>query len=144
MKLEIISFSWGVFKNENVHSLSLITKSWEITILWDHTPLISSVVPCILNVNYKSEDWPMISEDFMVWRWILEVWNDEIKVLIDVLINAENIDIDKAELAKSNALEIMEKYKNASDQIDMEKFLEAEDQLLKALAQLKMAKKNKR
>lgn len=32
----------------------------------------------------------------------------------------------------------MERYKNSSDRIDMEKFVQAEDQLLKSLAQLKL------
>jgi hypothetical protein len=46
--------------------------------------------------------------------------------------------LNLAQKAKQQALDLMEKYKESKDKIDMEKFIEAQDQLLKSVAQLKL------
>jgi len=55
-----------------------------------------------------------------------------------MLVSVSDVDIDLAEKAKISALETMEKYKNSKDKVDMEKFIEAQDMLLKSIAQLKL------
>lgn len=55
-----------------------------------------------------------------------------------MLVDIDDLDLDKAERARNEALALMEKYKNAKDKVDMEKFIEAEDMLLKCIAQLKL------
>jgi F0F1-type ATP synthase epsilon subunit len=60
-----------------------------------------------------------------------------------MLISVNDIDIDKAEEAKKKAMEMMDKYKDAKDKVDMEKFIEAEDMLLKSVAHLKLSDLNK-
>jgi len=56
-----------------------------------------------------------------------------------MLVTVADLNIDLAEEAKKKALEIMERYKNSKDRIDMERFIEAEDMLLKSIAQLKLS-----
>jgi hypothetical protein len=56
----------------------------------------------------------------------------------DMLIDIEDISIEQAEHARIFALELMQKYKDSSDRMDMERFIEAEDMLLKSIAQLKL------
>jgi len=56
----------------------------------------------------------------------------------DMLIDIEDINIHQAEHARTFAMELMEKYKDSKDRIDMERFIEAEDMLLKSIAQLKL------
>ncbi|MDR3150908.1 MAG: hypothetical protein LBU14_04940 [Candidatus Peribacteria bacterium] len=46
--------------------------------------------------------------------------------------------MESAEKARQKAIELMEKYKDAKDKVDMEKYIEAEDLLLKSIAQLKL------
>jgi hypothetical protein len=58
--------------------------------------------------------------------------------MADMLVDIDDLDLDKAERARNEALALMEKYKNAQDKVDMEKFIEAEDMLLKCIAQLKL------
>jgi len=137
MKLEILSFSWELFKSSDVISLTAMTSTWEATILKDHIALITTLKPWVVNVEYISE-WKTKKENFAIWKGMLEVSDNHIKILIDMLINIENLDIDLAQKAKKEAIEIMERYKNSADRIDMEKFVQAEDQLLKSLAQLKL------
>jgi len=56
----------------------------------------------------------------------------------DMLIDIEDLDVDKAKKAKEEAIALMEKYKDKKDRVDMERFIEAEDMLLKSIAQLKL------
>ncbi len=138
MKLKVLSFSGENFSHENVTSVTVMTKSGEITILDRHSPLIASLEPCVLYIIYKDENNMTQREDFAIGTGVIEVNNSSVKVMSDMLIDVEEIDLDKASLAKARALEMMEKYKDAKDRLDMEKFIEAEDMLLKSIAQLKL------
>ncbi len=139
MKLEILSFNWKLFKSEKVVSITAMTKMWEITVLDNHAALITSLKPSVLRVIHMDENNMKQEEDFAIWGWILEVAHSSVKILIDMLVTVSDIDVNKAEEAKKKALEMMEKYKDSKDRVDMEKFIEAEDMLLKSIAQLKLS-----
>ena len=139
MKLEILSFNWNLFQSNEVISLTAMTKIWEVTILKDHTSIITSLKPSVIEVKYLQNNAEK-KEDFAIWWWILEVSDNKIKILIDMLVSVHDVDTEKAELAIKEAEKLMEKYKDAKDRIDMEKFIEAEDMLLKNIAQLKLKK----
>lgn len=138
MKLKILSFSGENFAHENVVSVTVMTKSGEVTILDNHAPMIASIEPCVLYTKYKDENNIEQREDFAVGTGVVEINDSSVKVMSDMLIDVEEIDLDQAKLAKERALELMEQYKHSKDRIDMEKFIEAEDQLLKSIAQLKL------
>lgn len=55
-----------------------------------------------------------------------------------MLVTVHDVNLDLAEKARLSALETMEKYKDSKDRIDMERFVEAQDMLLKSIAQLKL------
>jgi len=137
MKLEILSFEWNLFKSDEVISVTAITSVWEITILEDHVSLLTVLKPSVLEVKYL-KNWEEKLEDFAVWWWSLEVSKNKIKVLVDMLIEMDSADFEKAEKAKNEAEKLMLKYKDSKDKIDMEKFIEAEDMLLKNIAHLKL------
>lgn len=138
MKLQILSFAGKAYERNDVTSLTVFTQTWEITVLDNHMPLVSAIRPCVMYITYK--DWNNVvhKEDFAVWWWILEVNNSEAKIMIDSLVSVDDLDMQKAQEAKHRALELMEKYKDSKDKVDMEKFIEAEDMLLKSIAQLKL------
>jgi hypothetical protein len=56
-----------------------------------------------------------------------------------MLISSEDVNADVALNAQKEALELMEKYKDSKNKVDMEKFIQAEDMLLKSIAQLKLS-----
>jgi hypothetical protein len=56
-----------------------------------------------------------------------------------MLISSEDVNADVALKAQKEALELMEKYKDSKNKVDMEKFIQAEDMLLKSIAQLKLS-----
>lgn len=138
MKLEILSFNGKLFKSRTVISVTAMTKTWEITVLENHSSLITSLKPSVLLVIYNDENNVKKEEKFAIGGWILEVSHSSMKILIDMLVWVEDLDIDLAEKARLEALATMEKYKNSKDKVDMEKFIEAQDMLLKSVAQLKL------
>lgn len=138
MKLEILSFTWNLFKSDKVESLTAMTKMWEVTILDNHAPLVTILNPTVVHIIYTDEAWTKQKKDFAVWWGVLEVSNSNLKLLIDMLVTVENLDMEHAERARKEALALMDKYKNSKDKVDMEKFIAAEDMLLRSLVQLKL------
>jgi len=137
MKLEILSFTWNLFSSDKVISVTAMTKVWEVTILKNHTAVITSLKPSVVEVKYIEENVEK-TEDFAVWWWVLEFSKNKAKILVDMLVTVDNVDMKKAENARLEAVKLMEKYKDAKDRVDMEKFIAAEDMLLKNIAQLKL------
>ena len=137
MKLEILSFEWNLFKSDEVISVTAMTSVWEITILKDHISLLTSLKPSVLEVKYL-KNWIETSEDFAIWWWSLEVSDNKVRVLVDMLVTVDNADFEQAEKARKEAEKLIEEYKKNKDKISMEEFIEAEDIILKSIAQLKI------
>ena len=138
MELKILSFEWESFLNKNVISVTMLTWVGEITVLENHEPLMTYVEPSTLYVKFIDENGIKHRDDFAVWRWVVEINWKEIKILTDMLTDIADLDVDKVKRAKLDAEEIMKKYKDSSDKMDMARFIEAEDALLKSIAQLKL------
>ncbi|MFK7779948.1 MAG: ATP synthase F1 subunit epsilon [Candidatus Gracilibacteria bacterium] len=143
MKIEILSFTGNLFKSETVESVTAMTKIGEVTILEGHTPLVTVLSPSIVSIVYTDDDGKKSEKDFAVGGGILEVSNSNVKLLIDMLVSVDNLNVDEAEKAKKEALKLMGKYKDSKDKVDMDKFIAAEDMLLKSLVQLKLGDINK-
>jgi len=138
MKLKILSFDGKKIEKENVISVTLVTKSWEITVLDKHSPLITSVKPSTMYYVFKDENNILQRDDIAIWNWVVEVSESHVKIMIDMLFDIEDLDGTELERAKNEANELMQKFKNSKDKMDMEKFIEAEDSLLKSIAWLKL------
>lgn len=143
MKLKILSFGGEAFSSQSVVSATIMTWIGEITILDDHAPLLTSIKPSTMYVVYKDEHGIEKRDDFAIGSGVVEVSHNSVKIMADMLVDIDDLDLDKAERAREEALALMEKYKNAKDKVDMEKFIEAEDLLLKSIAQLKLGKEFK-
>ncbi len=139
MKLKMLSFSWKSFVSDNVISVTLMTAIWEITVLDNHSPLITSVRPSTLYFLYIDANWVEKRDDYAIWKWFVEVSDNAIKIMADMLVDIEDLDVWVAERARNKAIELMEKYRDSNDKMDMEKYIEAEDMLLKSIAQLKLS-----
>jgi len=138
MELKILSFGGEAFSSDTVASVTLMTAIGEITLLDDHAPLLTSIKPSTLYVVYKDKHGLEKREDFAVGSGVVEVNNSSVKIMADMLVDVDDLDLDQAQRAREEALQLMEKYKDAKDRMDMEKFIEAEDMLLKSIAQLKL------
>jgi ATP synthase F1 epsilon subunit len=138
MKLTILSFDGKKIENNNVVSITLMTKLGEITVLDKHEPLIASIKPSTMYYVYIDENNIKQRDDVAIWNWVVEISNSRVKVMIDMLIDIEDLDVTHLERAKIDAQKKMEALKHSKDKIDMEKFIEAEDALLKSIAWLKL------
>ncbi len=138
MKLKIFSFSGESFGSDKVHNVTLMTAIWEITILENHAPLLTSIRPSTILVTYTNDAWEEKQEQFAIWKWIVEVSYNNIKIMADMLVDTKWYDEEEAQSARKRAIALMEKYRDSKDKVDMEKFIEAEDMLLKSIAQLKL------
>ena len=138
MKLKVLSFSGENFSHNDVISVRVMTKSWEITVLEWHAPTIAVIEPCVLSLQYKNSDGEIIADDFAIGKGVIEINVYGVIVLADMLIDIEEINQNEVKEAKQRALDLMQEYKNTKDHIDMQAFIEAEDMLLKSIAQLKL------
>lgn len=138
MKLKILSFGGEAFSSETVVSATIMTWIGEITVLDEHAPLLTSIKPSTMYVVYKDSHGIDKRDDFAIGSGVVEVSHSSVKIMADMLVDIDDLDLDKAERARKEALVLMEKYKDAKDKVDMEKFIEAEDMLLKSIAQLKL------
>jgi len=138
MELKILSFEWESFLNTKVISVTMLTWVGEITVLEDHEPLMTYVEPSTLYVNFLDENGIEERDDFAVWRWVVQINWKQIKILTDMLTDIKDLDVDKVRRAKLEAEELMKKYEWKTDKIDMAKFIEAQDALLRSIAQLKL------
>ena len=111
MKLKMLSFSWKSFVSDNVISVTLMTAIWEITVLDNHSPLITSVRPSTLYFLYIDANWVEKRDDYAIWKWFVEVSDNAIKIMADMLVDIEDLDVWVAERARNKAIELMEKYR---------------------------------
>ena len=140
MKLKILSFWGNSFESQEVESFTLKTKSWEITVLDKHESLITTLVPGVIKIVFNNGEEPRY---FAVWKGILEIADSQAKVLTDMLVNPEEVEENELEKAMKKAEELREKYKNTSSKEDMQKFLEASEQLSKVQAKVKLVELQK-
>lgn len=138
MELKILSFEGQSFIKKSVISVTLFTGVWEITVMKNHTPLMTYVEPSTLYIDFKDKDGIKRRDDFAVWRGVVEINGTEIKILTDMLTDIADLDVEKIERAKLDAEELMLKYKWSVDKMDMAQFLQAEESLLRSIAQLKL------
>ncbi len=138
MELKILSFEWESFVNKKVVSVTLLTGVGEITVLDDHVSLMTYVEPSTLYIDFRDENNVLIRDDFAVGRGVVEIWENKMKILTDMLTNIVDLDVSEVRRAKMRAEELMKRYKGKTDKMDMAKFIEAEDALLRSIAQLKL------
>ncbi len=138
MELQILSFDGKKIENDNVLSITLMTKTWEITVLDKHTSLITSVKPSTMYYVYRDENNMQNRDDVAIWNWVVEIADSKVKVMVDMLVDIEDLDLGHLERAKVEAQKKMEDLRGSKDKIDMEQFIEAEDALLKSIASLKL------
>ena len=124
-----------ILLEEPALSVTLPGEDGEITILPGHTNLFTIIKPGIVTVTT-----PQGSEDKLVTigGGFADISANELKILADTAIRADEIDEAKAEHAKQSAIEAM---KNKQDR---QKFLEAENSLRHALLELDTSRKWKK
>ena len=99
-----------LFYVEEVESISFSTPEGEMGVLAEHAPMLIAVIPCVLKINKDSSDsYAAIGEGF------IEVTKEKVVAIVDSAEWPEEIDINRATLAKQRAEEQL-----ASQKLDFE------------------------
>ena len=104
IKFEIVTPERVVLKEE-VRQVTVPTKAGEITVLPDHIPLVSSLMPGVIYLKKRNGE----DEIMSVSGGFLEVLKNKMVILADTAERAEEIDMDRVEEARRRAVELKEK-----------------------------------
>lgn len=117
--------------NQEVDSVSIPTRQGEITILPEHIPLISLLVPGELHIrNGNNEEFMAVSGGF------IEVGKNSVTILADSADLAQEIDLQKVEEARARAEKLL------TEKIDdQEEYAAIVANLEREMAKLKVGKK---
>lgn len=129
--LEIITPTKVVLREE-VEEITIPTVNGEISILANHVNLLTKIKPgeMIIKRNNKLDS-------FAITGGFLEVINNHVNILADYAVRAEDIEVAKANEAHERAKLAM---KNKGTENE---FTVAQAELIKALLELKVARKHK-
>lgn len=132
--LQIITPEKTVF-DDDVDQVSLPTTTGQITVLPNHTNLVTSIEPGEL--IYKKHQ----KETLMAAGYgFAQVGRDNVKVLVDLAAPEEELEEKAIELARQQAEEAMKQKHTMSE----EEYATAAANLQKALAQLKIKRRHRR
>ncbi|OGY93443.1 MAG: ATP synthase F1 subunit epsilon [Candidatus Komeilibacteria bacterium RIFOXYC1_FULL_37_11] len=134
LKLKIVTPEKILFERR-ILQVSVSTVLGEITILPNHIPLVSQLIPgeIVVKTDQGEEDLMAVSGGFV------EILPDQVVILADTAERAEEIDEERAEAARLRAEEVL-KTKVA----DAEGFAMFTAKIEKELARLKVARKYKK
>jgi len=104
IKFEIVTPERVVLREE-VRQVTVPTKAGEITVLPDHIPLVSSLMPGVIYLKKRNGE----DEIMSVSGGFLEVLKNKVVILADTAERAEEIDMDRVEEARRRAVELKEK-----------------------------------
>ena len=98
-RLEIVTAEGEVF-NDDVEMLIAPGRQGQLGILPDHAPLLTQLEPGLAEIRYKG-----LEVSMAVSGGFLEVLGNHVVILADTAERAEDIDIERAELAVQRAEE---------------------------------------
>lgn len=117
MNFELVSLDGVKFKAE-AYSVVLPTASGQITLLAQHEPLLSVVVPGIITIRRNKSDADTHLEHYATYGGVLEVTADGARVLVDEATHGDEVNEAEARKAHETALTLL---KQAKNQIELDK-----------------------
>ena len=118
---------------ETVDEIVVPTTSGEIAVLTNHVDLLTAIKPGELTIKKGTK-----SSSFAVTGGFMEVSKNNVSILADYAIRAEDIEVAKASEAKERAENAMREKTSQQD------FAEAEAQLRRSLVELEIGKRRRR
>ncbi len=119
--------------SEEVDEITLPTVNGEISILPGHVDLLTKVVAGEMIIKKSGK-----TQGFAIFGGFLEVSKNQVNILADYAVRAEDIEIGKAKEASERAQKAMKEKVSEKD------FRIADAELRKALLELKVATKHKK
>lgn len=117
MKFQLITLS-GIKYSADAHSVQLPTASGVETVLPNHEPLMSVLVPGVITVRMNAKDADSKLQHYATFGGVVEVLGDEVRVLVDEADTDDEINEAEAEKARQRAEDVLKK---ASTQVELER-----------------------
>jgi len=135
IKLEVVTPERVVLKR-NIYRITVPTKEGEITVLPKHLPLVSILIPGVLEFVNENNEREVVS----VSGGFVEVLRNKVVILADTAERAEELDSEQVEEARKKAEQMVRETKRE----DAERFAEISTSLAKELARSKAVKRWKK
>ncbi|MDD4900899.1 MAG: ATP synthase F1 subunit epsilon [Patescibacteria group bacterium] len=132
IKFEIVTPERVVLKEE-ILQVTLPTKMGEITVLPNHIPLVSSLMPGVIHIKKKDGT----DEVMAISGGFLEVLKDKVVILADTAERAEELDETRLTSARQRAAELKDKARRG-EKVD---FAEVNAAIERELARSKAVKR---
>ena len=133
LKLKIVSPEKKVFEEDDFEAITIPTGDGEVTILPNHIPLVSKVVPGEIIARKKGRE-----ELLITLNGFLKLSEEgEVLILSDYAVRSEDVEIERVEAAKKKAEDTMK------EKVSEKEFAVAEAELRRTLLELKVARKRK-
>lgn len=117
MNFELVSLDGVKFKAQ-AYSVILPTASGQITLLAQHEPLLSVVVPGVITIRRNKNDADTHLEHYATYGGVLEVTKDGARVLVDEATHGDEVNEAEARKAHEAALTLL---KQAKNQVELDK-----------------------
>ena len=128
IRFEIVTPERVVLKEE-IYQVTVPTRDGEITVLPDHMPLVSILNPGVVEIKKHDGSINVMS----LSGGFIEVLRNKVVILADTAERAEEIDLERAEEARSRAEEAIKDLR----QFDAERYANIAAQIAKELARTK-------
>ena len=123
MKLELVALD-GVKFSADAYSIIMPTASGQITVLPDHEPLLSVIVPGVITIRRNKSDADYHLEHYATYGGVLEVTSDAVRILVDEATHGDEVNEAEAQKAHDEAVRLR---KEAKDQVQLDKAQELVD-----------------
>ena len=133
LRLEIVTPEEKVY-SEEVEQVTLPTSTGEITVLPQHLPLVTQIVPGEISVKRSGK-----TSHLVTGEGFAEITHTSVSVMTDLAQSSEKIDEKAAEAARSRAEEALKQKHTMSE----EEFAMTAAELQKALASLKVKRRHR-
>jgi len=117
MNFELVTLD-GVKFQATAYSVILPTADGQITLLPQHEPLLSLLVPGVITIRRKRTDPDYHLEHYATYGGVLEVTKNGVRVLVDEATHGDEISEAEAQKAHDAAARLQ---KEAKTQVDLEK-----------------------
>lgn len=117
MNFELVSLDGVKFKAQ-AYAVVLPTAAGQITILPQHEPLLSALVPGVITIRRNKTDPDYHLEHYATYGGVLEVKGDSARVLVDEATHGDEINEAEAQKARDAAMTMR---KDAKSQVDLDK-----------------------
>jgi F-type H+-transporting ATPase subunit epsilon len=118
---------------ETVDEIIVTTIAGEITVLTNHVDLLTALKPGELTIKKGAK-----TSHFGLTGGFMEVSKNNVSILADYAVRAEDVEIAKAQQAKERAEKVMKEKTSQRD------FAEAEAQLRRSLLELEIGRRRRR